>query len=937
MKTDYSSEAIDRRLREVSELRRLGLSLKQAGEEIRDSSVGYSGGSGGMTAVSAYSDFFHQVIGSAAIDPFDWQDNLAQQRDCDNRLIRVPTGFGKTLGVFSTWLWHRVHQNDNSWPRRLVWCLPMRVLVEQTEAEVRSALGRLNVLWDQRENHTNRVGVHLLMGGANAGEWHLHPEHCAVLIGTQDMLLSRALNRGYGAARARWPVEFGMLNLDCLWVMDEVQLMDVGLATSGQIQAFREQERAAGKSPRPCYTWWMSATLQRSWLAKSPETRAFSEELPQTVIPPAARHGHLWDDVKKPVLVKEVNHANAIAEIALRDHIDAGRGKGGPTLIVLNTVRDAIDVHAALGKSKDLGSTELRLIHSRFRPHERAGWREGFLNRAACSPGTDRIIVSTQVIEAGVDLSAAVLVTAMAPWASLVQRFGRSARWGGSSRLTVVDQKPKDDKAAAPYTKAELDAAREALDQLSDVAPIHLEAFEETAEGLLIDRLYPYEPRHLLLRNELDELFDITPDLSGADVDISRFIRSGEERDLQVFWQPVPIHEQPDASLRASREALCSVPFLRARDWLCGKESAGSRAPRLLKGMRAWVWDWIDGQWRRPERRDLYPGQTVLVDAGCGGYESNTGWAPHSKRPVEPVPLPQIPPEELADSCQDDEGLSAYPWQTIAVHGARVGQLAAEISSVLIPGIGSLLDLAGRWHDAGKVHDAFQNSIVGAGRPGRRDLAKAPKGAWLPLAKLYPDNEGLRRGGFRHEIASTVALFGVLQRHCPDHGALLGPWRELLSATGAPGGEWRPPLDLPNALEQEILDLGDREFDLLAYLVCAHHGKVRVAWHASASDQEAADECLRIRGIRDSEPLPVVMLASERGDYFELPITTMDLSPAAMGVNPHTGRGWTDRVLGLLEQHGPFTLAWLESILRAADCRASREPIRDSILEGELV
>ncbi|MEI7570277.1 MAG: helicase-related protein, partial [Alcaligenaceae bacterium] len=61
---------------------------------------------------------------------------------------------------------------------------------------------------------------------------------------------------------------------------------------------------------------------------------------------------------------------------------------------------------------------------------------------------TDRIVVSTQVIEAGVDISGGVLVTQMAPWASLVQRFGRAARWGGNAAIIVADHEPHDDKAA---------------------------------------------------------------------------------------------------------------------------------------------------------------------------------------------------------------------------------------------------------------------------------------------------------------------------------------------------------------------------------------------------------------------------------------------------------------------------------------------------------
>jgi hypothetical protein len=56
-------------------------------------------------------------------------------------------------------------------------------------------------------------------------------------------------------------------------------------------------------------------------------------------------------------------------------------------------------------------------------------------------------------------------------------------------------------------------------------------------------------PPHLLLRKEFDELFDTTPDLTGADLDISRFIRSDDERDLQVFWLDIPADKQRRTTL----------------------------------------------------------------------------------------------------------------------------------------------------------------------------------------------------------------------------------------------------------------------------------------------------------------------------------------------------------------------------------------------------
>jgi CRISPR-associated endonuclease/helicase Cas3 len=867
-----------------------------------------------------YTDYFRALAalprGSA---PHPWQAELAAESVCTNRLIRVPTGFGKTFGVVGAWLWNRIEQRRDDWPRRLVWCLPMRVLVEQVVAEAQAALAVLG-------GEAAGTAVHVVMGGVDAGEWHLSPEREAVLVGTQDMLLSRALNRGYGTkGRARWPMDFGLLNQDCLWVMDEVQLMDVGLATSAQLQAFREQDASAGKGCRPCKTWWMSATLQRKWVDASPDAVAHLAPLARTGIAAAQRRGLLWDGISKSMRVEAPAVPKKIATLAAETHAAAGCGAGGPTLVVVNRVRDAQSIYEALrarcAKDDALRQTDLRLIHSRFRPAERAAWRAAFLNRAACSGSVDRIIVATQVVEAGVDISAGVLITDLAPWPSLVQRFGRCARWGGAAQVIVVDSRPKDDKAAAPYRKDELDAAREALALLGDVAPVHLEAFEEEHPEL-IDRLYPYAPAHLLLRHELDELFDTTADLSGADIDISRFIRSGEERDLQVFWRDVANGETPAPAVRAARDELCAVPFLAARDWLCGE-----KGERLTAGVRAWVWDWIDGKWIVAERRSMYPGQLLLVAADVGGYDAERGWLAGSRAPVVPV-TPQVGVEalgELADSSENDESLSvASGWQTIAFHGMHVGRHAKALAATLVPELADLFDLAGRWHDAGKVHPAFQACLKRHGKGA--EIAKAPDDAWLRGAQLYRMPDGSQRRGFRHELASVLAIFALLRRCRPHHPGLLGPWRDLLQRLhGAEVLSAQPISEAVTPLERELIELDADRLDLFLYLVCSHHGKVRMAWHASPADQESRDSVLRIRGVRAGDVLPELTLYDERGNGHVLPPADLVLAPAAAGLNPYCGRGWTERVLGLLQRFGPFTLAWLEAVLRAADQRATRD------------
>src|SRR5262249_10203901 len=147
--------------------------------------------------------------------PFPYQRQLATGERL-SPLLHVPTGAGKTAAAVLAWLWRRRFNEGTRevTPRRLVYCLPMRVLVEQTKRAVAE--------WLQNLGLQDEVAVHVLMGGEEAEQWDLHPERDAILIGTQDMLLSRALNRGYAMSRYRWPLHFALLNNDCLWIMDEI-------------------------------------------------------------------------------------------------------------------------------------------------------------------------------------------------------------------------------------------------------------------------------------------------------------------------------------------------------------------------------------------------------------------------------------------------------------------------------------------------------------------------------------------------------------------------------------------------------------------------------------------------------------------------------------------------------------------------------------------
>jgi CRISPR-associated endonuclease/helicase Cas3 len=82
-----------------------------------------------------FEEFFNAATGHPV--PFDYQRRLAGGDtgcDCRSQLINIPTGLGKTAGVVLAWLYNRVVLSRNDWPRRLVYCLPMRTLVEPAAA-----------------------------------------------------------------------------------------------------------------------------------------------------------------------------------------------------------------------------------------------------------------------------------------------------------------------------------------------------------------------------------------------------------------------------------------------------------------------------------------------------------------------------------------------------------------------------------------------------------------------------------------------------------------------------------------------------------------------------------------------------------------------------------------------------------------------------------
>lgn len=111
---------------------------------------------------------------------------------------------------------------------------------------------------------------------------------------------------------------------------------------------------------------------------------------------------------------------------------------------------------------------EVRLLHSRFLPGDRDAtedWlRREFGKRKADYTEASAILVATQVVEVGLDITSEALHTELAPAASIIQRAGRCARYENEKGDVYVYALP-DDRDGHPSYAPYLDGQQEICDK----------------------------------------------------------------------------------------------------------------------------------------------------------------------------------------------------------------------------------------------------------------------------------------------------------------------------------------------------------------------------------------------------------------------------------------------------------------------------------------
>ncbi len=340
-------------------------------------------------------------------------------------ILRSPTGSGKSEAIWLPFLTYR----GESVPGRMIHVLPMRALANQLKERA------------TKLNSDPRLRIAAMHGQ--------RPESvlfCAdIIFATLDQVVT-----SYACAPLTLGVRHGNIPAGAIagsfLVFDEVHTFEPALGLQSTLVI---AERAA-RLGIPFVI--MSATLPTSFAEVLRDRLGLPslEVVDGDRLPPAK--GGLPRRVKLDVHTQRLDHENLGGITALLE-------RANKALVVVNTVDRAIRLYDALRAYFGAHRCVL-LAHSRFYDEDRARKEEAitalFSRDANNGPA---ILVATQVVEVGLDISCDTLLTELAPVDSLIQRAGRCARWGGNGEVHVF----ADTESPAPYALQLIDRTRDAL------------------------------------------------------------------------------------------------------------------------------------------------------------------------------------------------------------------------------------------------------------------------------------------------------------------------------------------------------------------------------------------------------------------------------------------------------------------------------------------
>lgn len=432
-------------------------------------------------------DFFDRRFARLTTNaPFPWQRELFR-RFLGNpeqwpTTCNLPTGVGKTW-VIAIWLlalaWSAKNGNGSlRIPRRLVYVVNRRTVVDQASDEarkLREALRRADSpeLADLRETLMGLcaivpkdakvdfvpLAISTLRGQfADNREWSADPARPAIIVGTVDMIGSRLLFSGYRCGFKSKPLHAGFLGQDALLVHDEAHLEPAFQKLIERIQFEQHECERTGELPWPkLRVMALSATVRAG--SDGPDGNGVAsfgltdeEKQPPAALPdpPTKPIHHVWKRLKARKALHLHSCADEKKSLAedIANRALALKESGRAIVVFARFVIDVEKVVSLLEKGKQKGKVEQLTGTIRGKERDELVRRPVFQRFLAESdrdkdvvpePGTV-YLVCTSAGEVGVNISADHLVCDLTTFESIAQRFGRVNRFGqrDDSEIHVV-------------------------------------------------------------------------------------------------------------------------------------------------------------------------------------------------------------------------------------------------------------------------------------------------------------------------------------------------------------------------------------------------------------------------------------------------------------------------------------------------------------------
>lgn len=507
---------------------------------------------------SGFRAFFRAVNG---FDPYRWQVRLVHEVAESGMWpenLSAPTGAGKTAIIEAALFLNALiglGKLNLALPRRLCLAVNRRALVDSQyihaldiQSKLKAAEG--GVLAEVAAGLRHRWGdvvaipdsmapfaVVEMRGGCEvsiASSWRMYPEAVAVICATPDMFGSRLLFRGYGVSRRMRPVEAGLLAYDTLLVVDESHLNMQLVKTAQQVSriegAFRKASGAAF-GVKPLQVCAMSATLA----CEGPVFRLGDKD--EIEADATLRRRIRSPKIVRTAIAQGKGDDAAVRSALLEECLKYSGSLGGVTAVIVNSVSMAISLAECL--RAEVGGLDrdgrLVVVTGRMRPSDRKHALNDILRLSSSESAKPSFIIGTQALEVGIDYDSRSMVSEIAPVSALVQRMGRLNRFGryDDGEFTVVCGNSR-----SPYSQEELEEAKKWLRSLPDNVTSECLAcdppvFANLRGRTVLQRLEPWDVKYLAHTSEA--LSAESSKLWKADTaDLALWIRDDLEPDMDT-------------------------------------------------------------------------------------------------------------------------------------------------------------------------------------------------------------------------------------------------------------------------------------------------------------------------------------------------------------------------------------------------------------------